>query len=419
MIAYFSPFFFCHRIQAILITGILLSTSFTATLAMKDGEEDEEQGGTKESAKMQLILPKKNVEDKGSSEERILTQPIPITFQEISTLQEDMEREQTALQYTLGKHHNEGEEVDQSKKGPLKYDQETTNQGNANVAKPFWEAHYQDERDLLQKLSSYLCERLKDRLLAYYVIGSLTHDGYVRDFSDIDIAIILDSLHEEDENFLQKLAYDIHKLDWKLANRLSLFWGSIDSINKGTGGKFYIPDVIDLIENGILIYGQDIRNRFAGYRRDQLINSVIAYFLQKFPVQTVLEELQSAEFTFKKKAHIQYIRRICHQILLPLRFMYTLETGLLGFNHVVADYYLDKFDNNSAPSWLIKEIYLCRNNKDITEDLEHNVLKYKTGLSQIYIELINLCLRSLDKTKNPEEMSHQLQRYKSILEKSF
>lgn len=402
MIAYISPFFFCHKIKAILITGILLLVSSTLTLAMKNGEDDEEQGGTKESVKMQLILPKKDVEDKGSSEKRILTQPIPTTSQEISTLQEDMEQKHTSPQYTLGKHHNEGGAVDQSKKGPLKYDQEVTNHGHAkNVTKPFWEEHNQDERSLIQKLSSYLCERLQDKLHAYYVIGSLTHGGYVRDFSDIDIAIILDNLHEEDEKFLQKLAYDIHKLDWRLANRLSLFWGSVDSINKGVGGKFYIPDVIDLIDNGILIYGQDIRDQLAGYTREQLINSVITYFLQKFPIQTVIEDLQSAELSFKKKAHIQYIRRICHQVLLPLRFMYTLETGLLGFNHVVADYYLAKFDNNSAPSWLIKEIYLCRNNKDITEDLEHNVLKYKIGLSQIYIELINLCLRSLEKTKNP------------------
>ena len=114
------------------------------------------------------------------------------------------------------------------------------------------------EVDILVNSIGDLSEHyLADRFEAFYKIGSLAHGGF-SDVSDIDCALILkDEIIQEDLSKIRKLLEEISKL----SDNISLFWGSISSINSREGGRFPPIDIVDLAEYGILLKGKDIKEK--------------------------------------------------------------------------------------------------------------------------------------------------------------
>lgn len=88
----------------------------------------------------------------------------------------------------------------------------------------------------------------KESLAAVYWLGSLAHGGFSEFFSDIDIALI----------------YQVLPAPWIMEEKISRWkrvlpegkkWSFFWTDQKFQGGRFPVPDIIDLLDNGKLIFG--------------------------------------------------------------------------------------------------------------------------------------------------------------------
>ncbi len=102
-----------------------------------------------------------------------------------------------------------------------------------------------------------------ERLVAAYALGSLAHGGFSIHVSDVDLGLILsDPLEDQDAAGMAKLSAAVKTSGEPLADRLSVFWGSIATLSgEAPGGRFPPLDRLDLIRYGRLLAGRDIRDQ--------------------------------------------------------------------------------------------------------------------------------------------------------------
>lgn len=81
--------------------------------------------------------------------------------------------------------------------------------------------------------------------------------------SDIDLGLVLDDpLLATDGDQVAELANSIKASNRPFADRLSVFWGSVDSFSgASSGGRFPPLDRLDLKKYGRLLTGGDVRSR--------------------------------------------------------------------------------------------------------------------------------------------------------------
>ena len=102
--------------------------------------------------------------------------------------------------------------------------------------------------DLVHSLTPYWKETLREDLLGYYVLGSLSHGGFNRRYSDIDIAVISENgLSEEMIEDAQKFAV---QLSPSLGPKLSIFWSN----RNFSEGRLKVLDRIDYIDHAKAIF---------------------------------------------------------------------------------------------------------------------------------------------------------------------
>src|SRR5215469_9625072 len=103
-------------------------------------------------------------------------------------------------------------------------------QAGTVVAVPFREAS-PAERTL--EAAAACARRLwGPRLVSVYAIGSLAHGGFSQYVSDVDVALILnDPLEACDPIKIAALPDDLRESGSALAGRVSLFWGSVATLN--------------------------------------------------------------------------------------------------------------------------------------------------------------------------------------------
>src|SRR6266567_373768 len=93
------------------------------------------------------------------------------------------------------------------------------------------------EKALLAAAAAYRAA-LGDRLLAAYALGSLAHGGFSPPVSDIDLGLVVDDpLRPDDENTIEVVAAAQKLSDGPLTERLSVFWGTPNTL--GGGGGYY------------------------------------------------------------------------------------------------------------------------------------------------------------------------------------
>jgi len=113
---------------------------------------------------------------------------------------------------------------------------------------------------ILQKTVEFSKQLFCDRICSCYALGSLAHGGFSPLVSDVDIAIILkNSLWQSDAETISNIQKNIAQTKLPLSDRLSIFWGSVESLENNQGGRFPALDKLDLIEHGRLLFGNDIR----------------------------------------------------------------------------------------------------------------------------------------------------------------
>jgi len=105
-------------------------------------------------------------------------------------------------------------------------------------------------------------ERLGDRLLSAYAIGSLAHGGFAPAVSDVDLALLTDEGDGMAE--VVKEVQDEMAGTWELGARLSIFhvpWAEFGDPPEGS--RFPPIDRYDLVRYGVLVFGTDLRGAHA------------------------------------------------------------------------------------------------------------------------------------------------------------
>jgi hypothetical protein len=176
-----------------------------------------------------------------------------------------------------------------------------------------------------------------ERLIAAYALGSLAHGGFSVHVSDVDVGLVLaDPLVADDENRVEQLRAAVNSAGAPLADRLSLFWGSLSTLQaRAAGGRFPPVDRLDLKEHGRLMAGRDIRNDTPA---PPLKDMVIA------AAQQALWSLASHAATLQLRDPASLVeagaRTLTKRILFPVRFMYTAQTGAIGCNDAAVAHFL-------------------------------------------------------------------------------
>jgi predicted nucleotidyltransferase len=178
-------------------------------------------------------------------------------------------------------------------------------------------------------------QRLGERLVAAYALGSLAHGGF-SPVSDVDLGLVLaDPLREGDEALVAGIAKSIKESGRPFADRLSVFWGSPGTLSGSTqGGRFPPLDRLDLIQYGRLLAGSDLRARLAVPDRSELVLAGAEFALSRLGNDATLAKLKRPDALAAADA-----RTLSKLILFPIRFLYTARTGEVGRNEAAVAHF--------------------------------------------------------------------------------
>jgi hypothetical protein len=195
------------------------------------------------------------------------------------------------------------------------------------------------------------------RFLAAYALGSLAHGGFSELVSDIDLGLILrDPIEPGDEETIQAISVAERRKGAPLHERLSVFWGTPATLRSNRpGGRFPALDRLDLIENGRLLAGSDVRRDLPRPATSELLIAGAEFaldYLAGTPHSShgagdalgsrghtgtgVIEEIRSPDTLL---AH--GVPRTTKLVLFPVRFLCTAATGQVGTNPAAVAWYLD------------------------------------------------------------------------------
>ena len=106
-------------------------------------------------------------------------------------------------------------------------------------------------------------ERLGDRLLSAYAIGSLAHGGFAPAVSDVDLALLTGPTVEDMAEVVEEIKAEAARMQ-PLGARLSVFHSSWVEFNSPPASSRFPPiDRFDLVRYGILVAGTDLRDAYA------------------------------------------------------------------------------------------------------------------------------------------------------------
>lgn len=106
-------------------------------------------------------------------------------------------------------------------------------------------------------------ERLEDRLLSAYAIGSLAHGGFAPAVSDVDLALLTGEVDGDIADVVEEVQDEVAGT-WELGARLSIFHAPWAEFGEPPEGARFPPiDRFDLVRYGILVAGADLRGAHA------------------------------------------------------------------------------------------------------------------------------------------------------------
>jgi hypothetical protein len=124
--------------------------------------------------------------------------------------------------------------------------------------------------------------------------------------------------------------------------RLSLFWTSEGILKgEGKGGRLGPIDAADLAENGLLLWGREIRDLVAPLSREGLVLAMGADMSERwhrrirpFHGRDLLEHGRGAELDERT------LVKLC---LYPARFLFTAQTGRLGRHDEAGEFFAARY----------------------------------------------------------------------------
>jgi hypothetical protein len=221
----------------------------------------------------------------------------------------------------------------------------------ADISAP--DAHL-GEAVLARALSSYRAA-LGSRLMAGYALGSLAHGGFSPLVSDVDLGLILqDPLRATDRMTIRKVARTVRAGGSALDERLSVFWGTPETLRgQVKGGRFPPLDRLDLLDYGRLLTGLDTRSGVARPDHAELLVAGAEFALGYLGGAAELPDrvrgrvrlgAQDGNALNEIRTPARLVsrgpRRLTKIVLFPVRFLFTAETGQVGTNTLAAGHYL-------------------------------------------------------------------------------
>jgi hypothetical protein len=187
-------------------------------------------------------------------------------------------------------------------------------------------------------------EAFGDRLLAAYLLGSLSYGGYAPAVSDIDLAVVLRDRRDDDPETFEAVGGTLRERS-PLHGKLSVFWGSLPALSRGEeDGRFPAIDRLELAERSALLFGEEVAGQVARPEsRDLLLETA------RFAVAVLAADEVVAEFHHPKRLLADSVW-FTKAVLFPLRFGYTSSTGAgrAANNDEAIAWYLDRPDATAA-----------------------------------------------------------------------
>jgi hypothetical protein len=211
-------------------------------------------------------------------------------------------------------------------------------------------------RAVLAEAMSAFRKSLDRRLMAAYALGSLAHGGFSSLVSDVDLGLVLaDPPLPSDPETIAGIAEAVKAGGSVLHQRLSVFWGTRSTLlGEQAGGRFPPFDVLDLIQHGLLLTGEDARQGLPQPSHSDLVVAGAEFALDSLAgirfgtdlTGHLIGSNRPADPDAVEQLHRPEIllalgvRRVTKLVLFPIRFLYTAQTGLVGTNQSAAEHYL-------------------------------------------------------------------------------
>jgi hypothetical protein len=224
--------------------------------------------------------------------------------------------------------------------------------------------------------------RLGDGLVSAYAIGSLGHGGFDPAVSDVDLALLTgDGAAAVDA---EAIGRDVRGAlpGSELAERLSIFhapWSRFGA--PGEADRFPAIDRRDLMRSGVLVHGEDLRNRFGVEPPDaEVIGNSINSALVRFTAEGLREQVEALT-----PAAID--PRSTHKLILwPVRLLHTIDTARAAGNDEAADHYRSLADPPPAHLTLVEEALTWRRTGAVA-DRDAALAMLRAELLPLYAEV--------------------------------
>lgn len=218
---------------------------------------------------------------------------------------------------------------------------------------------------------------------AIYIMGSLARGGFSEVASDIDIGIILTGDLASAERKINGILSQTIAAYPSVKNNVSVFWGSIESINGFKDAGRYPPfDRLDLIDHALLLSGDDIRGKLLRPTKKELEIASAEFSIGYLGNKERIEEFYNCGRIAGKGA--VYITKT---ILFPARFIYLAKTGEVAGNEASYKHYIDNFVGPDAN--LVERAYKWRFDS-LPGDPDKVKTYLESGLVQLYSRFIDL-----------------------------
>jgi predicted nucleotidyltransferase len=188
-------------------------------------------------------------------------------------------------------------------------------------------------------------EAFGERLVAAYLLGSLSYGGYSAAVSDIDLAVVLAERHDDDPATFDTLGEQLRERS-PLHRKLSVFWGSLPALSRGEeDGRFPAIDRLELAERGALLTGEEIAGKVAHPDDAELLLESARFAVAVLAADEVIAEFHRPKRLLADKVWFT------KAVFFPLRFGCTgaMASGRAATNDEAIAWYLGRPGASAAP----------------------------------------------------------------------
>jgi hypothetical protein len=196
--------------------------------------------------------------------------------------------------------------------------------------------------------------RLGASLVDAYKLGSLAHGGFSKDYSDIDVGLLL-NCPEVPARMVEWIA-EAKSLDAEYGKKLSVFWGNPEF----TWGRLPNLDRLDLLDHGVTLlngHKPQFRRPTKEAIHDELLRSIEKSWQPRLPELNALTELVPAN----RKPYIR-------AILYAARLIYSWDNLAMESNDSAVEY-LHEVKPESLDLKPIDMALACRSGRCSADDV--------------------------------------------------